>query len=389
MADREDSQKSTSEPTAPAVKAEALPTVESPSISPAKDDEPAVAELTATKDEPVATSDSPIAPTTNVIPLRLALRRRRMALLAASVTVAAVLGAVVGAVTATSLSGSHDQVSSLQERKVMQQTVARLGDELSTLKTSLDAASKSAHAQTAQLAKLSQTMNEKLAAATTKANAALAQASAEVTGSISAPQTVAAPTPAIAEATPLPQPRPQQIAAVESRAERSEALLRTLGVTDEVWLEAVRCHHHRKPGPLAKKSLAQQMARLLQRADIFGARMAPRAARLPMPVTAAMQASYYDEEHQVDEAGAALVKTLGVYPPGAFVRLASQEVGVVVRRGTTATTPRVAVVTNRDGLPTGEPIPRDTGMPPWKITGVVAFKDVRVKLPLERLLSLA
>jgi hypothetical protein len=220
MADREDSQKSTSEPTAPAVKAEALPTVESPSISPAKDDEPAVAELTATKDEPVATSDSPIAPTTNVIPLRLALRRRRMALLAASVTVAAVLGAVVGAVTATSLSGSHDQVSSLQERKVMQQTVARLGDELSTLKTSLDAASKSAHAQTAQLAKLSQTMNEKLAAATTKANAALAQASAEVTGSISAPQTVAAPTSAIAEATPLPQPRPQQIAAVESQPPR-------------------------------------------------------------------------------------------------------------------------------------------------------------------------
>ena len=180
----------------------------------------------------------------------------------------------------------------------------------------------------------------------------------------------------------------QQIAAVESHAERSEALLRTLGVADPVWLEAVRCHHHRTPGPLAKKTEAQQMARLLQRADIFGARMAPRAARLPMPVTAAMQASYYDEEHQVDEAGAALVKTLGVYPPGAFVRLASQEVGVVVRRGTTATTPKVAVVTNRDGMPTGEPIPRDTGMPPWKVTGVVAFKDVRVKLSLDRLLNL-
>jgi HD-GYP domain-containing protein (c-di-GMP phosphodiesterase class II) len=180
-----------------------------------------------------------------------------------------------------------------------------------------------------------------------------------------------------------------QIAAVENHAERSEALLRSLGVADPVWLEAVRCHHHRKPGPLAKKTLPQQMARMLQRADIFGARMAPRTARWPMPVTAAMQASYYDEEHQVDEAGAALVKTLGVYPPGAFVRLASQEVGVVIRRGSTATTPRVAVVTNRDGLPTGEPIPRDTGMPPWKVTGVVAFKDVRVKLSLDRLLSLA
>ena len=179
-----------------------------------------------------------------------------------------------------------------------------------------------------------------------------------------------------------------QIVAVENHAARSEALLRHLGVADPMWLEAVRCHHHRSPGPLDKKTEAQQMARLVQRADIFGARLAPRAARWPMPVTAAMQASYYDEEQQADEAGAALVKTLGVYPPGAFVRLASREVGVVIRRGTTATTPKVAVVTNRDGMPTGEPIPRDTGMPPWKVTGVVAFKDVRVKLSLDRLLQM-
>ena len=51
-----------------------------------------------------------------------------------------------------------------------------------------------------------------------------------------------------------------------------------------------------------------------------------------------MKASYYDEENKVDEAGAALVKGLGVYPPGAFVRLASEEVGVVLRRGISATT---------------------------------------------------
>src|SRR3569832_2988158 len=136
MADHEDTQKSSSDQPAEATaaKTDALPTVESPSISPAKDDEPAEAELTAAKDEPVANSDalvtesdSPIAPASNVIPLRLALRRRRMALLAASVTVAVALGAVIGAVTANSLASTHDQVSSVQERKVMQQTIARLG----------------------------------------------------------------------------------------------------------------------------------------------------------------------------------------------------------------------------------------------------------------------
>lgn len=209
MADRDDAQKATNEQPAgdaPAVKpettAEALPSVESPSISPAKADEPVL-------EEPII--ESPIAPTAPVRPLRLMLRRRRMALLAASVTVAAVLGAVIGAVATSSLSTSHDETAGLQDRKVMQQSIARLGNELSTLKASLDAASKSAHAQTAQLTKLSQTLNEKLAAHS-KANEALAQASAEVTGSIAPPQTIESHA---AEPTPLPLPRPQ-IASVQS-----------------------------------------------------------------------------------------------------------------------------------------------------------------------------
>lgn len=179
-----------------------------------------------------------------------------------------------------------------------------------------------------------------------------------------------------------------QIMAIESHAMQSEALLRQLGVADPVWLEAVRRHHERTPGPLAQKSEAEQLARLIQRADVFGARIAPRASRQPLPVTAAMQGSYYDETRQVDEAGAALVKTLGIYPPGALVRLASQEVAVVLRRGATATTPRVAVVISRTGMPTGEMIPRDTTLPNWKITGPVAYKDVRVTWPLERILAL-
>lgn len=179
-----------------------------------------------------------------------------------------------------------------------------------------------------------------------------------------------------------------QVQSIQGHAEHSEAQLRQLGVADPAWLEAVRHHHRRTPGPLSARSEGQQMARLIQRADVFGARIAPRATRHPMAVTAAMQASYYDEERQVDEAGAALVKTLGVYPPGTFVRLASQEVGVVLRRGASATTPRVAVVLNRDGLPTGELIPRDTAQPGWKVSAPVARHEVRVQVQLPRLLAL-
>ncbi len=180
-----------------------------------------------------------------------------------------------------------------------------------------------------------------------------------------------------------------QIAAVENHSSRSETLLRQLGVADPVWLEAVRHHHHRMPGPLDQKTEAQQMARLIQRADIFGARLAPRAARWPMPVTAAMQACYYDEEQKVDPAGAALVKALGIYPPGAFVRLATQEIAIVLRRGPSASTPRVAVVMNRSGMPTGELIPRNTAQPSCKITGPVAHKDVRVQFQVARLVAMS
>lgn len=180
---------------------------------------------------------------------------------------------------------------------------------------------------------------------------------------------------------------PIQAAEVESHSVRSETMLRELGVRDPVWLEAVRFHHHRTPGALSDKSDGQQMARLIQRADIFAARLSPRVARNPMPVTAAMQASYYDEIKQVDQAGAAIVKALGIYPPGSFVRLASQEIAIVLRRGATAATPRVAVVVNRDGMPMGEMTKRDSTNPSWKITGVVARKELKVQISLDRLLA--
>jgi hypothetical protein len=89
----------------------------------------------------------------------------------------------------------------------MQLAIARLSREVGTLKSELASAGKSARAQTAQLAKLNETLTEKLA-----------RESASVTGSIFAPQTTTpkaeaqpAPTaqPASAQAAaPLPPPRP-------------------------------------------------------------------------------------------------------------------------------------------------------------------------------------
>ena len=167
----------------------------------------------------------------------------------------------------------------------------------------------------------------------------------------------------------------------------SVALLEQLGVTDADWLAAVRDHHAREPGAWGNLNQAQRMARLIQRADMFAARLSPRAGRVPTSPAAAMQAVYFDEYRQIDDAGAALVKAVGIYQPGSFVRLASQEIAVVIRRGGTNTTPLVAVLVNGKGSPTSDHVVRDTIAREFRIVASVAHRDVKVKMTLDRLLG--
>ena len=175
-----------------------LPSVESPPISPATETPAIATDAPATAIEPIAAAAPAVEPIMDAAPVakpRFVLRPRhkRYALLAASVTFAAALGAVVGALASGGYSTpARPDVAAVEENKAMQQSIARLGKEITTLKTSLDQANKTAHTQ---IAKISERLEH---------------ATAEVTGSISAPQTTV---PVLA---PLPAPRPQpRIAAVE------------------------------------------------------------------------------------------------------------------------------------------------------------------------------
>ncbi len=181
---------------------------------------------------------------------------------------------------------------------------------------------------------------------------------------------------------------PGQRRQIEQHAVRSVNLLEDKGITDPIWLEAIRDHHTKSPGPLKERSEGQRMARLIQRADMFSARLAPRASRVPLSPASAMQACYFDENSQIDEAGAALIKAVGIYSPGSFVRLASGEVAAVIKRGANTSTPRVAILINRNGMPTGELIVRDSSKPEFRIVAGVAHRDMKVKINLERLLAL-
>ena len=181
---------------------------------------------------------------------------------------------------------------------------------------------------------------------------------------------------------------PLQRRNVGQHAERSVELLEKLGLQDRTWLEAVRHHHTQVPGVLAPRTPGGRMARLIQRADMFAAAMSPRAGRRPVPPGKAMKAIYFDENHKVDEAGAALIKAVGIYSPGSYVRLNSEEVAMVVRRGANTTTPLAAVIVNRKGMPQIELTVRDTAQAEFKVTASIPHDGVKVKPNLNRLLPL-
>src|SRR5450759_455866 len=175
-----------------------LPSVESPPISPGTETPAIATDTPEPAIESIAAATPTVEPITDAAPVakpRFVLRPRhkRYALLAASVTFAAALGAVVGALASGGFSApARPDFAAIEENKAMQQSIARLGKEVTTLKASLEQANKSAHIQ---IAKISERLEH---------------ATAEATGSISAPQTTA---PVL---TPLPSPRPTlRIAAVE------------------------------------------------------------------------------------------------------------------------------------------------------------------------------
>ncbi|MCA3237349.1 MAG: hypothetical protein ACK5RC_05635 [Curvibacter sp.] len=60
----------------------------------------------------------------------------------------------------------------------------------------------------------------------------------------------------------------------------------------------------------------------------------------------------------------------------------------VIRRGANTTTPKVAVLINRDGMAVAEPVIRDTTLRDCRIVASVPYRDVKVQLNLQPMLSL-
>jgi HD-GYP domain-containing protein (c-di-GMP phosphodiesterase class II) len=176
--------------------------------------------------------------------------------------------------------------------------------------------------------------------------------------------------------------------ALAGHGDKSAALLQAMGVDDDAWLAAVRLHHDVGPGPLSGRSDGELMARLLRRIDVYGARISPRRSRRPLSAAQAARAVYLDEHQAPDEAGAALIKAIGLYPPGSLVRLASGEEAMVLKRGHSANEPTVAALVGRSGSPLTSPVIRDTRIPANAINASLAPHEMRLRVNMDALQKL-
>ncbi len=184
-------------------------------------------------------------------------------------------------------------------------------------------------------------------------------------------------------------PTEQQRAEIREHPQASRELLEMAGINDQLWLRAVEEHHEEPDGRGYPHGITDvcEMATLLHRADVYSAKLSVRGGREAMAADRAGREIFMSDPSS--PINAALVKELGVYPPGCFVSLASGETGIVVKRGPTVMAPVVAAMTNRYGEVHPEPVRRDTSQPMHAIVGVLAARSVKVRVAPEALATMS
>ncbi|MDB5815218.1 MAG: hypothetical protein JWN23_2335 [Rhodocyclales bacterium] len=164
-------------------------------------------------------------------------------------------------------------------------------------------------------------------------------------------------------------------------------MLRNAGVTDELWLRIVEDHHEVPDGsgyPNKKKEIDEETL-LVRTLDIFTALVTPRSTRKAADPAQGLRALYVQENKYNNKLVGLLIKEIGLYPPGAFVKLKNGDIAVVSKRATANTPPLVHSFINGKGLPMLEPMWRDATRPEFAIVTALPRDAVATKADLVKI----
>ena len=183
-------------------------------------------------------------------------------------------------------------------------------------------------------------------------------------------------------------PTKKQLDQIRAHPDAAVALLRSAGIVDEDWLTTVADHHERSGGGGYPKGKGEvhPSAHVLRGIDVYMAKISPRAKR--PGVTPQLAVRQLFQQNPRDPLSMAVIKTLGVHPPGSLVKLRSGEIAVAIRRPVAGTHPLVATLSDRNGRPSGETHRRDTAEPDYGVEAPLANSKEFARIMPERVYGL-
>lgn len=161
-------------------------------------------------------------------------------------------------------------------------------------------------------------------------------------------------------------------------------LLLELGVKNEDWTAAVLHHHEKMDGtgyPGSKRGDDIPLtARIIGLADTYSAMVTPRRYRQNKLAKDALREVFMQRGAEIDaDLAGIFIKEMGIYPPGAFVKIANGDTAVVLKRGKNGTSPIVKCIIGPRGAPLPFPVTRDTSQNGFEIREMVQ-RDPILKL---------
>ncbi len=183
-------------------------------------------------------------------------------------------------------------------------------------------------------------------------------------------------------ANQLERPTPEQQDVIRTHTVKGAMMLGKLGVQDEEWLDVVSSHHGdtSEAEDLRLVPVAQRLTRILKVVDRYAAMISPRVSREGRSATDSAGSILGNTSARTDAIGHALVRCVGLCPPGTYVRLDNEEMAVVVRRSSKANQPVVAIVSRSNGEVLHAPRLHGTAQSYPRIKAALSSTAMRVPL---------
>ena len=170
--------------------------------------------------------------------------------------------------------------------------------------------------------------------------------------------------------------------AIQAHPHEGEAILKSLGVQNHLWLHLVRNHHERLDGSGYPEKLSADaldpLLRIFMLADTFSALVRDRPYRKAILPRYALRYMLVEQGEKIDaDLTKLLIKEIGLFPPGTIVTLNNGETAVVAKPRGKKPFPMVMSFANANGLPRENLITRDTSEEAYAIVGMDHFSTYK------------